>query len=193
MIEAEDREKFCLHGNLHGCDTSIKVRDEGLSARCVSSTSLTERFTSHLRLSTMPARPWADSPRLTYLRSKIRSYEDAQEAKSTRRFLSNVHVEYFSKFPQPVEKLQALERKVKSFFLMSIIVCSKAVYSESTHGLTTIVGGGALEPLASSGAAPSRAFVRSCAEGLQSVVVKSSSLSKLTWRSIGGLSLSPSY
>lgn len=61
----------------------------------------------------MPARPWADTLRLQFMQENLSAYESAKENKRTRTFLSNLHEAYFAKFPQPCEKLLALEKKVR--------------------------------------------------------------------------------
>lgn len=60
----------------------------------------------------MPARPWADKPRLRFLTENLRAYEDAQEHNRTGLFLGELHERYFEEFPEPDEDLMAKERKV---------------------------------------------------------------------------------
>lgn len=61
----------------------------------------------------MPARPWADTQRLAFLRENLPAYEAAQERKKTRIFLARFHDNYFARFPQPNEALLGLEKKVR--------------------------------------------------------------------------------
>lgn len=60
----------------------------------------------------MPARPWADKPRLRFLTENLRAYEDAQEHNCTGLFLGELHERYFAEFPEPDEDRMAKERKV---------------------------------------------------------------------------------
>lgn len=60
----------------------------------------------------MPARPWADTQRLAFLKENLPAYEAAQERKKTRIFLGRLHDSYFARFPQPNEKLLGIEKKV---------------------------------------------------------------------------------
>lgn len=69
----------------------------------------------------MPARSWADQPRLKFLKANVSGYEFAQAQKKMRQFLARLHDNYFLRFPQLNENLMSEEKRVHELEYICIL------------------------------------------------------------------------